>query len=73
MYALAEALPTPLDDMCSGETSVGGRTCESGAFRPDLTRSRGTARLYVDSHLIYLTLQDIEYLSHVQHCATTIS
>ena len=38
--ALAEALPTLQDDMCSGEKSVGGRRCESGAFRLDLTRRR---------------------------------
>jgi hypothetical protein len=38
--ALAEALPTLRDDMCCGETSVGGRRCESVAFRLDLTRSR---------------------------------
>jgi len=40
----------------------GGRRCESDTFRLDLTRSRLTARLYVDSKFISLTLQDIEYL-----------
>jgi len=53
------------DAMCSGETSVGDRRCEIGAFRLDLTRSRRTARLYVDSQFISLTLQDIEYLSRM--------
>jgi hypothetical protein len=57
--ALAEAVPT-LRDMCSGETSAGGRRCEIGAFRLDLLRSRRTARLYVDSQFISLTLEDIE-------------
>jgi len=46
---------------CTGEASV--RRCEIGAFRLDVTRSRRTARLYVDSQFISLTLQDIEYLS----------
>jgi hypothetical protein len=45
--ALAETLPTLREDMCSGE--AGGRRCESGAFRLDMTRSRRTASLYVDS------------------------
>ena len=63
VVALAEALPTLRDAMCSGEKCVGGRRCERGAFRLDLTRSRRTARLYVDSQFISLTLQDIEYLS----------
>ena len=63
--ALAEALPTLRDDMRCGETSVGGRRCESGAFRLDSTRSRRTARLYVDSQFISLTLQDIEILSRM--------
>ena len=33
--------------MCSGEISVGTRRYERGAFRPDVTRSRSTALLYV--------------------------
>ena len=57
---LAETLPTLREDMFSGG-AVGCR-CESGGFRLDVTRSRQTARLYVDSQLISLTLQDIEYL-----------
>ena len=59
--ALAETLPTLRGDMCSG----GARGCrsESGAFRLDVTRCGRTARLYVDSQFISLTLQDIEYLS----------
>jgi hypothetical protein len=61
---LAEALPT-LRDMCNGETSVGGRRCDSGAFRLNLTRSRRTARLYVDSQFIYLSLRDFGYLSRM--------
>jgi hypothetical protein len=44
--AMAEVLPILGDAMCSGETYIGGRGCESGAFRPDVTRSRPTARLY---------------------------
>jgi len=49
--------------MCTGE--AGGRRCESGAFRLDVTRIRPTARLYVDSQFISLTLRDIEYLSRM--------
>jgi hypothetical protein len=63
--AMEEALPMLWDALCSVETSVGGRRCESGAFRPDLTRSRRTARLYVESQFISLTLQDIDYISHM--------
>jgi len=62
--ALADALPT-LRDMFSGETSVGGPRCESGAFRLHLTPSRRTARLYVDSQFICQTLRNIEYLSRM--------
>ena len=40
-----------------------GCRCKSGAFQLDVTRSRRTARLYVDSQFISLTLQDIGYLS----------
>ena len=58
--ALAETLPTLREDMCIW--SDGGRRCESGASRLDVTRSFRTARLYVDSHFISLTLQDIVYL-----------
>ena len=43
--AMAEALPMLRDAMCSGETSVGVRRCESGAFRLDLTSSRRTCLL----------------------------
>jgi hypothetical protein len=49
--------------MCSGE--AGGRRCDSGAFRLDVTRIRRTARLYVDTQFISLTLQDIDYLSRM--------
>ena len=49
--------------MCSG--GARGCRCESGAFRLDVTRSGRTARLYVDSQFISLTLQDIEYLSRI--------
>jgi len=63
--AMAEGLPMLRDAMCSGETSVGGIGCESGAFRLDVSRSRRTACLYVDSQYIFLTLQDIDYLAHV--------
>ena len=51
--------------MCIGGPPDVGRRCESGAFRLDVTRSRHTARLYVDSQYISLTLQDIEYLSRI--------
>jgi len=61
--ALAETLPTLRGDMCSG--GARGCRCESGAFRLDVTRSGRTARLYVDSQFISLTLQDIEYLSRM--------
>jgi hypothetical protein len=61
--ALAETLPTLRGDVCSG--GARGCRCESGAFRLDVTRSGRTARLYVDSQFIYLTLQDIEYLSRM--------
>ena len=44
---------------------LGGRRCDSGAFRLDSTRSRRKARLYVDSQLSSLNLQDIEYLSRM--------
>jgi len=63
--AMAEGLPMLWDAMCIGEPPDGGRRCESGAFRLDVTRSRHTARLYVDSQYISLTLQDIEYLSRI--------
>ena len=63
MDALAETLPTLWEDICTGE--AGGRRCESGAFRLDVTRSRRAARLYVDSQFISLTSRDIEYLSRV--------
>jgi len=59
--ALAMTLPKLRGDMCSG--GARGRSCESGSFRLDVTRSGRTARLYVDSQFISLTLQDIEYLS----------
>jgi hypothetical protein len=62
---MAEKLPMLLDAMCSGEASVGGRMCESGAFRLDVTSSRRTARLYVDSQYISLTLQDRLSLTYV--------
>jgi hypothetical protein len=45
--AMAKALHMLRDAMCSGEISVGGRMCEIGAFRPDVTRSRHTARIYI--------------------------
>ena len=63
--ALAEVLPNLRDVMCSGEKSVACRSCNSGAFRVDLTRIRRTAPLYVDSQYISLTLQDIDYLSRM--------
>jgi len=44
---------------------AGGRRCEIGPFRLDGTRSRRTARLYVNSQFVSLTLQDIEYLSRM--------
>ena len=62
---MAERLPMLRDAMCSGETSVGGVGCESGAFQLDVTRSRRTARLYVDSQYISLTLHDIDYPSRM--------
>jgi len=61
--ALAENMPTLRDDMCSGE--AGGHRCESGSARLDLKNSRRTARLYVDSQFISLTLQDVEYLTRM--------
>jgi len=61
--ALAENLPTLRGDMCSG--GARGCRCESGAFQPDVTRSGRTARLYVDSQFISLTLRAIEYLSRM--------
>ena len=63
MDALAETLPTLRGDMCSG--GARGCRCKSGAFRLDVTHSGRTARLYVDSQFISLTLQDIEYLSRM--------
>jgi len=60
---LAETMPTLRGDICSG--GAGGWSCESGGFLLDVTRSRRTARLYVDSQFISLTLQDIEYLSRM--------
>jgi hypothetical protein len=60
---LAETLPTLRGGMCSGGAK--GYRCEDGAFRLDVTRSGRTARLYVDSQFISLTLQDIEYLSRM--------
>jgi len=64
MDALA-GLPMLRDAMCSGETSVGSRGYESGAFRLDVTRIRRTARVYVNSQYISLNLQDIDYLSRM--------
>ena len=58
-------LPTLRDDVCDGYTAVKGRRCESVFFPLDLTRSWRTARIYVHSQLISLTLQDIEYLSRM--------
>jgi hypothetical protein len=67
--ALAETLPTVREDMCSGKDD--GRRCESDAFWLVVTRSRRTARLYVNSHFISVTLEALEYLSRmfgiVQH------
>ena len=63
--AMAEVLPMLRDVMCSCETFVGCRSCESVAFRLDLTHSRRTAFLYVDSQFTSLTLQGIEYLSRM--------
>jgi len=56
--ALAETQPTLRGYMCSG--GAGGCRFESGTFRPNVTRSGRTARLFVDSQLVSLTLQDIE-------------
>ena len=53
------------DAMCCGETSVVGRSFESVAFLLDVTRSRRTARLYVESQFSSLTLKDIDYLSRM--------
>jgi len=61
--ALAETLPTLRGDMCIGVAR--GCGCEIGAFRLNVTRSRRTARLYVDSQFISLILLDIEYLSRM--------
>jgi hypothetical protein len=61
--AMAETLPTLRGDMCRG--GARGCSCESGAFRLDVTYSVRTARLHVDSQSISLTLQDIEYLSRM--------
>jgi len=58
--ALAGTIPTLREDMCSG--GARGCRCDSGAFQHDVSRSRRTARLYVGSQFISLTLQDIEYL-----------
>ena len=63
--AMAEALPMLWGAMCSGETSVGVRRCESGAFRLDVSRSQRTAPLYVETQFISLTSQDIDYLSRM--------
>jgi hypothetical protein len=49
MDVMPVALPKLRDTMCSGERSVSFRRCESGAFWLDLTRSRRTARPFVDS------------------------
>ena len=67
MDALEEALPTLREDMFSGGT--GGCRCESCAFRLDVTRSRRTARLYVDCQFTSLTLQVIENLSRMFNIA----
>ena len=53
------------DALFSGETSVVGHMCDSGASRLDVTHSRRTARLYVDSQYIFLPLEDLEYLSRM--------
>ena len=63
--AMVERLPMLRDAMCSGNVSVGGRGCEIVSFRLDLTCSRRTARLYVDSQYISLTRQEIDYLSRL--------
>jgi len=61
--ALVETLRTLREVVCSGE--AGGCRFELGAFRLDVTRSLRSARLYVDSQLISLTLQVIGYLSRM--------
>jgi hypothetical protein len=63
--AMVEGLPMLRDAMCSGETSLGDRESETGAFRLDVTRRRRTAYLYVDSQLISISLQDRLSLTHV--------
>jgi len=66
--AMTESLPMLRYATCIGETSVGGGGCESVSFRLDLTRSLRTARLYVDSQYISLTLLDIDYLVDLVLC-----
>jgi len=51
--------------MCIGETLLRVAGSESGDFLLDMTSSRRTVLLYVDSQFISLTLQDIEYLSRM--------
>jgi hypothetical protein len=50
---------------CLVAKRVANRGYESGAFRLDVTRSRRTACLYVNSQYISLTLRDIDYLSRM--------
>jgi len=63
--AMAELLPMLRDAMSIVETSVGVGGCESSVFRLDVTRSRRTDRLYVDSQYISLTTRHRSSLAHV--------
>ena len=74
--AMAEAMPTLRDAICSGDKSVECRRGESGAFRLDLTRSR-RRYVYTSIHNSFLSLCKISNISRAcsvlcnSNCAIT--
>ena len=64
--ALADCLPSIRDSMCVGGDRVVIK-CESGNFRLHTPRRHGSARLFVGTEYISLTLPDMDYLLRVFH------
>ena len=64
--AFADCLPAIRDSMCVGGDRVVIK-CESGNFRPHTPRRHGSARLFVGTEYISLTLPDMDYLVRVFH------
>ena len=61
---LADCLPSIRDSMCIDRDRVVIK-CESGNFRPHTPRRHGSARLFVGTEYISLTLPDMDYLVRV--------